>query len=219
MTRSAATADLFATPESPRETIGPGAVLLRRFAEAQQAALVAAIEEIAAAAPFRHMMTPGGHAMSVAMTSCGPAGWITDRRGYRYSATDPDTEKPWPPMPALFTDLAGRAAAAAGYPGFAPDSCLVNRYQPGARMGLHQDRDERDMSQPIVSVSLGLPATFLFGGPKRAGSPQRLRLESGDIVVWGGPSRLFFHGVDALAEGEHPLTGALRYNLTFRRAL
>ncbi len=218
MTGRRAVADLFASDPDPVSAIGPGAVLLRGFAATEQKALVAAIEAVAAAAPFRHMMTPGGHAMSVAMTSCGAFGWVTDRRGYRYSPTDPASDKPWPAMPPLFADLAARAAAAGGYPGFAPDSCLVNRYQPGARMGLHQDRDERDMSQPIVSVSLGLPALFLFGGPKRAGSPLRQRLESGDVVVWGGPSRLFFHGVDALAEGQHPLTGALRYNLTFRKA-
>lgn len=219
MTRGVAVADLFDHEPRPRETtIAPGALLLRGFASAEEQDLVAAIDAIAAAAPFRHMVTRGG-VMSVAMTNCGQAGWVTDRGGYRYSGVDPETGRPWPAMPPVFAALAKRAAAAAGYPDFVPDACLVNRYQPGARMGLHQDRDERDQSQPIVSVSLGLPATFLFGGPKRAGSPQRLDLESGDVVVWGGPSRLFFHGVDPLADGEHPLTGALRYNLTFRRAL
>jgi len=219
MSRARAIADLFAAEvDPPAGAIGPGAVLLKGFAHTDEGALIDAIETLAAAAPFRHMMTPGGHAMSVAMTNCGALGWVTDRRGYRYAETDPESDRPWPAMPTLFSSLATRAAAAAGYPGFAPDSCLVNRYRPGARMGLHQDRDEQDMRQPIVSVSLGLPATFLFGGARRAGSPLRLRLESGDLVVWGGPSRLFFHGVDALAEGEHARAGALRYNLTFRRA-
>jgi alkylated DNA repair protein (DNA oxidative demethylase) len=218
MTRRAATADLFASDAEPVAAIGPGAVLLHGFAATEQQALVEGIARVAAQAPFRHMLTPGGHAMSVATTSCGSLGWVTDRRGYRYVPADPETGTAWAPMPPGFALLATRAAVAAGYDGFAPDSCLVNCYQPGARMGLHQDRDEQDMGQPIVSVSLGLPATFLWGGPKRAGSPARWRLQSGDVVVWGGPSRLFFHGVDALDAGEHPLTGAFRYNLTFRKA-
>ena len=212
-----ATAELF--PAEPMGTIVPGAFWLRGFAGDNAAALLRAIEEIAAAAPFRNMVTPGGFTMSVAMTNCGTAGWITDRRGYRYAATDPLSEKPWPAMPKLFTELAARAAAAAGYAGFAPDACLVNRYEPGARMSLHQDKDERDFTQPIVSISLGLPATFLFGGLKRSDRPQRLKLESGDIVVWGGPARPVFHGVDPLPAGAHPLTGACRYNLTLRKAL
>jgi len=201
------------------ETLSEGAVVLRGFAAPESAALVAAIERIAAQAPFRNMVTPGGHAMSAAMTSCGPLGWIADRRGYRYSATDPESGLPWPKMQAAFHALAARAADAAGFPGFAPDSCLINRYGAGARMGLHQDKDERDFAQPIVSVSLGLPATFLWGGAKRAGKPRRIVLENGDVVVWGGKSRLFFHGIDAVEPGEHPLTGDCRYNLTLRRAL
>ena len=212
-----ATAELF--PAAPIETIAPGAFWLRGFAGDNAAALLRAIEAIAAAAPFRNMVTPGGFTMSVAMTNCGTAGWITDRRGYRYAATDPVTDKPWPAMPKLFAELAAHAAAAAGFAGFAPDACLVNRYEPGARMSLHQDKDERDFAQPIVSISLGLPATFLFGGLKRSDRPQRLKLASGDTVVWGGPARQVFHGIDPLPAGADPLTGACRYNLTLRKAL
>jgi alkylated DNA repair protein (DNA oxidative demethylase) len=211
--------DRVAPPEQATESLGPGAVLLRGFATHEAAGLVAAVAAIAAAAPWRHMVTPGGRAMSVAMTNCGAVGWVTDRRGYRYDAADPLSGRAWPTMPRAFRDLAGRAAAAAGYPDFAPDSCLINRYEPGARLTLHQDRNERDFTAPIVSVSLGLTATFLWGGAKRADRPRRLRLVSGDLAVWGGPSRLFFHGVDPLAEGEHILTGRARFNLTFRKAL
>jgi alkylated DNA repair protein (DNA oxidative demethylase) len=157
--------------------------------------------------------------MSVAMTSCGAAGWITDRRGYRYDPIDPESGRPWPAMPASFDDLARRAAAAAGFGGFVPDACLINRYEPGARLTLHQDKNERDYSAPIVSASLGLPAVFLWGGLSRSDRPRRVRLAHGDVVVWGGPARMIFHGVDPLRDGEHELTGAVRYNLTFRRAL
>jgi alkylated DNA repair protein (DNA oxidative demethylase) len=164
------------------------------------------------------MVTPGGHQMSVAMTNCGNAGWVTDRSGYRYDNVDPESGKPWPEMPSAFRALAGQAAAQAGFEGFAPDACLINCYQVGARMSLHQDKDERDFENPIVSVSLGLSAIFLFGGLKRSDKPRRYRLEHGDIVVWGGPSRLFFHGVAPLADGEHNLLGHQRINLTFRKA-
>ncbi|BBK42223.1 alpha-ketoglutarate-dependent dioxygenase AlkB [Allostella vacuolata] len=211
-------ADLFGDGKPPREDLAAGAVLLRGRA-LPAAALLEAVETVTAAAPFRHMVTPGGFEMSVAMTNCGRAGWITDRRGYRYGATDPASGRPWPAMPAAFQALAEGAAAEAGYPGFVPDACLVNRYRPGARLSLHQDRDERDYAQPIVSVSLGLPATFQFGGSRRADSVRRIALDHGDVVVWGGASRLAFHGVLALREGTHPETGAARINLTFRRAL
>jgi DNA oxidative demethylase len=197
----------------------PGAVLLHGFAAPEQEALTAAVARIAARAPFRHMLTPGGFRMSVAMTNCGAAGWITDRKGYRYAPDDPATGRPWPEMPRAFLDLAARAAAAAGFPGFAPDACLINRYVPGARLTLHQDKNERDFAAPIVSVSLGLPAIFLWGGRERSARPRRLALESGDVVVWGGPARLVFHGVDELADGEHPLAGRCRINLTLRTAL
>jgi DNA oxidative demethylase len=201
------------------EPIVEGAIVLRGFAAAATPELVAAIEAVAAVAPFRHMVTPGGWRMSVAMTNCGQAGWITDRKGYRYAATDPESGRPWPPLPALFAELGARAAAAAGFSGFAPDACLVNRYAPGSRLSLHQDRNERDFAAPIVSVSLGLPAIFLFGGEQRGDRPRRIPLGSGDVVVWGGPARLFFHGVDTLADGEDALLGSCRINLTLRRAL
>jgi alkylated DNA repair protein (DNA oxidative demethylase) len=201
------------------EPLAEGAVLLRGFVAADAPGLLRALEPMLVAAPFRHMVTPGGHAMSVAMTNCGAVGWVTDRTGYRYDARDPETGRTWPVMPPLFIDVAARAAMAGGFAGFVPDGCLINRYAPGARLTLHQDRNERDFAAPIVSVSLGLPAVFLFGGLRRTDRPRRLRLESGDVVVWGGPSRLAFHGVDPLAAGEHALTGRWRINLTFRKAL
>jgi len=217
---SSLTADLFeSVPDvrSPQEVMAEGAVLLRGFVGPAESELIAILRDIVAQAPFRHMVTPGGHQMSVAMTNCGSAGWITDRTGYRYGADDPETEKPWPAMPPLLRDLAGRAADRAGFSGFAPDVCLINRYVPGARMSLHQDRDELDFGAPIVSVSLGLPAIFMFGGLKRSDKPRRFRLEHGDVAVWGGPARLVFHGVAPLADGEHPLLGRRRINLTFRK--
>jgi alkylated DNA repair protein (DNA oxidative demethylase) len=212
---------LFESAEPPllsEERLGPDAVILRGFAVSREKALLAAIEKVAARAPFRHMTTPGGYRMSVAMTNCGEAGWVTDRRGYRYDAIDPETGKPWPAMSPLFLKLAEEAAAKAGFAGFVPDACLINRYEPGAKLSLHQDRNERSFEAPIVSFSLGLPAKFLFGGLERSERPRRVRLESGDVVVWGGAARLAYHGVDTLAEGEHPLTGRCRLNLTFRCA-
>jgi DNA oxidative demethylase len=190
---------------------------LRGLAGSREGELIAALRDIVAAAPFRHMMTPGGYQMSVAMTNCGSAGWITDRTGYRYGATDPETGRPWPSMPPAFRELARRAAGEGGFADFAPDVCLINRYVPGARLSLHQDKDELDFEAPIVSVSLGLPAIFLFGGLKRDDKVRRFRLEHGDIAVWGGPARLFYHGVAPLADGEHALLGRQRINLTFRK--
>jgi alkylated DNA repair protein (DNA oxidative demethylase) len=215
------TADLFESVPDVRpsqEVMAEGAVLLRGLAKPFEDELIAALRDIAEQAPFRHMLTPGGHQMSVAMTNCGGFGWVTDRTGYRYDAGDPETGKPWPAMPASLRELARQAANRAGFGGFAPDACLINCYQPGARMSLHQDRDERDFGAPIVSVSLGLPATFLFGGSKRSDKPRRFRLQHGDVVVWGGPARLAFHGIAPLADGEHALMGQQRVNLTFRKA-
>jgi alkylated DNA repair protein (DNA oxidative demethylase) len=209
-------ADLPAVPCS--EPIGDGAVVVRAAARPIVGALMAEIDRIRIAAPFRHLTTPGGHTMSVAMTNCGPLGWVSSHAGYRYQDTDPDSGARWPAMPAIFRTLSGQAAADAGYPGFQPDACLINLYEPGARLSLHQDRDERDRGSPIVSVSLGLPAVFLFGGLRRNDKSRRIRLDDGDVVVWGGPSRLAFHGVEALAEGTHPVTGRARINLTFRKA-
>ena len=214
------TLDLFGElpPQTTVEHLMDGAVVLRQFALADSEALVAEIDQVAAVSPFRHMTTPGGHAMSAAMSCCGNLGWVTDASGYRYQSEDPESRRPWPAMPSIFQKLACRAAQTAGYQGFEPDACLINRYQPGARMGLHQDKNEQDVTQPIVSVSLGLPIVFQFGGLVRNERPMRVPLAHGDVVVWGGASRLRYHGVLTLKAGDHPVTGACRYNLTFRRA-
>ena len=206
-------------PTESIELLGERALVLRGFARHQAAALVAEVAEITASAPFRNMITPGGFRMSVAMTNCGRAGWVTDRKGYRYELVDPITGCLWPPMPPSFRRLAAAAAEAAGFAGFEPDACLINRYKPGTRLSLHRDENERYLTAPIVSVSLGLPAIFLFGGYSRGDRPRRIELESGDVVVWGGPDRLVYHGVAPLAEGDDPLTGQCRINLTFRKAL
>ena len=210
--------DLPPPPEAAHMAIAPGAVLLHAFARAGEAALLQAIEAVIHQAPLRHMQTPGGYTMSVATTSCGPLGWVSDPHGYRYAARDPHTGQAWPTMPACLMELAQRAAAQAGYAGFVPDACLINQYAPGAKLSLHQDKDEQDLRAPIVSLSLGLPAVFLFGTPQREDRSQRYRLVHGDVVVWGGPSRLAYHGVMPLADGEHGLLGRRRINLTFRRA-
>lgn len=208
--------DLFAAV-GLKEVVREGMVVLRGFADA--AVLLPLIDQIARAAPFRHMVTPGGQPMSVAMTNCGDLGWVSDAAGYRYQPTDPATGLHWPAMPAAFADLALRAADAAGFGRFLPDACLVNCYEPGSRLTAHQDRNERDFRHPIVSVSLGLPATFFVGlGEGRAGATRSVRLNSGDVVVWGGPARLAFHGVRDLRPGVDPLAGARRINLTFRKA-
>jgi DNA oxidative demethylase len=216
MQAHAAQESLFDRPA--HELIAPGAWWLHGFAREEAAALLGDVHQVLAAAPVRHLVTPGGFRMSVAMSNCGPLGWVSDESGYRYSATDPESGRAWPGMPASFRDMARRAAQAAGFEDFAPDACLINRYEPGARLTLHQDRDEHDHRQPIVSVSLGLPAMFLFGGLKRSERPRRLAVVHGDVVVWGGPSRLAYHGVLPLGDGVHPATGRCRINLTFRRA-
>ncbi len=218
---AAALADLFEGVSSGAcpEPLGEGAVVLRGFARCEVAVLLAAMQNVSAVAPFRNMITPGGLRMSVAMTNCGRAGWVTDRRGYRYEPADPLTGRAWPPIPGSLRELAASAADAAGFAGFEPDACLVNRYEPGTRLSLHRDENERDLTAPIVSVSLGLPAVFLFGGMSRGDRPRRISLESGDVVVWGGPARLTYHGVAPLADGEDPLTGPCRFNLTLRKAL
>ncbi|MEW5561458.1 DNA oxidative demethylase AlkB [Enterobacter asburiae] len=208
--------DLFADTPPWQEPLAPGAVILRRRALADMDSLMAGIRDVSAQSPFRRMITPGGYTMSVAMTNCGNVGWTTDRHGYLYAGIDPQTQKPWPDMPEVFLVLAQVCALEAGYVDFRPDACLVNRYAPGAKLSLHQDKDEQTLSAPIVSVSLGLPAVFQFGGLKRNDPLQRVLLEHGDVVVWGGESRLFYHGIQPLKEGQHPVTGAFRYNLTFR---
>jgi DNA oxidative demethylase len=192
--------------------------VLRKCAVPEEIALLSELADVTTRAPFRHMITPGGFRMSVAMTNCGSLGWVTDRTGYRYDAIDPESGLPWPQMPDTFLRLAVSAAAQAGFREFVPDACLINRYEPGTKLSLHQDRDERDYSQPIVSVSLGIPAVFLFGGLKRADKTARVRLTHGDVVVWGGPSRLRYHGVAPLKEDHYPLVGSHRINLTFRKA-
>ena len=208
--------DLFDPPA--KTSIGPGAVLLHRYALEIDDTLVADLRRITALSPFRQMTTPGGFRMSVAMTNCGALGWVTDKTGYRYDPIDAETGRPWPLMPESFMRLAASAAEDAGFDGFMPDGCLMNRYEPGAKLSLHQDKDEKDFSAPIVSASLGLPATFLFGGDKRSDKTIRIPLEHGDVVVWGGPARLRYHGVSAVKAGEHPKLGACRINLTFRKA-
>jgi alkylated DNA repair protein (DNA oxidative demethylase) len=208
---------LFDPPAPTREPLEEGALLLRGFAFADAGVLVADAARVADTAPFRHLVTPGGFTMSVAMTNCGRVGWVSDRKGYRYDPSDPDTGAPWPAMPVRFLDLAARAAAEGGFPNYDPDACLINRYTAGSKLGMHQDRDEKDAWSPIVSVSLGLPATFLWGGKKRGDPVRRMRLESGDVVVWGGPARFIYHGVAPLKDGQHALTGATRINLTFRK--
>ena len=215
------TADLFAD-EAPlagtATPLGAQARVLRGFALPWVGLLWPALQQVLAQAPFRHMETPGGQRMLVALTNCGALGWCSDRRGYRYAAHDPDSGQPWPALPMVFTDLARQAAQALGFDDFAPDACLINRYLPGTRLSLHQDRDERDWAYPIVSVSLGLPAIFLWGGARRGDRALRVPLFHGDVLVWGGEDRLRFHGIAPVAEGEHALTGAMRINLTFRRA-
>lgn len=193
-------------------------MVLRGFAIPSERGVLDGLRDVVAEAPFRHMATPGGFRMSVAMTNCGSLGWVTDKTGYRYDAVDPDSGKHWPRMPASFLRLAEDAAAKGGFPSFMPDACLINRYEPGARLSLHQDRNERDFRQPVVSVSLGVPAVFLFGGAKRADKTIRVSLEHGDVVVWGGPARLRYHGVAPLKAGHHPVLGGQRINLTFRKA-
>jgi alkylated DNA repair protein (DNA oxidative demethylase) len=204
--------------EISREPLGPGAAILRGFALEREAALLEALYDVAKKSPFRHMVTPGGFRMSVAMTNCGAFGWVTDRKGYRYDSIDPEVQTPWPPMPQSFMELATAAAKESGFPAFVPDACLVNRYEPGARLTLHQDKNERDFTEPIVSVSLGLPAIFLFGGEERTDKTTRVPVIHGDVLVWGGPARLRYHGVMPLKDGVHPSTGGYRFNLTFRKA-
>ena len=216
------TLDLFANEPAPRvahEEIAPGAAVLRGFALERARELIADIHAVTARAPFRFLTTPGGFTMSVAMTNCGVAGWVSDRTGYRYDGLDPLSGQPWPAMPGSFLALATSAAERVGFEAFVPDACLINRYEPGARLSLHQDRDEKGYTDPIVSVSLGLPAVFQWGGERRSDRPIRIPLAHGDVVVWGGPSRLRFHGVLPLKEGEHAPLGRQRINLTFRKAL
>ncbi len=197
-------------------SLGPGITLLRGFADTSR--LMPLVEQVSAVSPFRHLVTPGGQTMSVAMTNCGPLGWVSDRSGYRYSSQDPQTGRRWPELPPEFRELALSAAARGGFADFEPDACLVNRYSPGSRLTAHRDADEQNYAQPIVSVSLGLPASLAFYGLTRGGKGRSVALNDGDVLVWGGPSRLVYHAVRPIKAGHHPLTGAFRYNLTFRHA-
>ncbi|MBX8827294.1 DNA oxidative demethylase AlkB [Ochrobactrum sp. SFR4] len=213
--------DLFSgltSAQPEQENLAEGAVLLREFALPAEQDLLSSLSVITELAPFRHMVTPGGFTMSVAMSNCGPLGWVSDRSGYRYSPVDPQTGRNWPQMPESFLQLAQKAAVKAGYPDFIPDACLINRYEPKTKLSLHQDKDEKSPDHPIVSVSLGLPATFQFGGLKRTDPVLKYALQHGDVVVWGGISRLYYHGITPLKDGDHPLLGRYRINLTFRKA-
>jgi DNA oxidative demethylase len=205
-------------PALPKDVLGPGTAVLAGFALDREDELLVSLKLVLEQSPFRNMITPGGFRMSVAMSNCGPLGWVTDRTGYRYSGIDPLTNLAWPEMPQAFRKLAESAANEAGFPNFVPDACLINRYEPGTKLSLHQDKDERDFAQPIVSVSLGLPATFLFGGLERRDKTARIPLVHSDVVIWGGSARLRYHGVAPLGEGEHSRLGRVRYNLTFRKA-
>ena len=215
------TGDLFeGLPDlNPRQIhLADGAVLLRGFAGEVDRVLLCAVEEVIAQAPLRHLVTPGGYRMSVSMTCCGRLGWVSERSGYRYDPIDPARGQAWPAIPAVFTEMARNAASQAGFESFTPDTCLINCYEPGSRLSLHQDRHERDVVAPIVSVSLGLPAVFLFGGMHRSDRPQHYRLTHGDVAVWGGPARFAFHWIAPLADGHHPMLGRRRINVTFRKA-
>ena len=212
--------DLFSASNSVscwQEPLCHGAVVLRQFAAQHSAVYLDSILNVADIAPFRKMSTAGGGRMSVGLTACGRFGWLSDERGYRYASVNPFNQQPWPEMPACLMELAVNAAGLAGYKGFEPDSCLINCYEPGSKMGLHQDKNERDFSAPIVSVSLGVPATFLFGGQQRTDKPTKIPLQHGDVVVWGGSARFNFHGVLTVRKAFHPLTGDRRFNLTFRQ--
>jgi alkylated DNA repair protein (DNA oxidative demethylase) len=219
--REQSTLDLFGEGSGAvgsKEELAPGAFLLRSFALRDEEEILSALRKLLGDAPLRNMVTPGGYRMSVAMTNCGLVGWVSDRSGYRYDAVDPESGKRWPRMPDAFFKLASRAAIAAGFADFHPDACLVNRYEPGTKLSLHQDKDEQDFAQPIVSVSLGISATFLFGGERRSDKTLRVVLRHGDVVVWGGPARLRYHGILPLKDSIHPVLGRERVNLTFRKA-
>lgn len=216
------TIDLFAEMKEinpKRVELGEEAMILRGYASDIAVDLFNDINAIISESPLRKMQTPNGYTMSVQTTSCGSFGWVSDAKGYRYERNDPLTRQPWPAMPSSFIKLANQAASEAGFNNFVPDCCLINHYQAGTKLSLHKDKDERDFTAPIVSVSLGLPAIFLFGGLNRSDPTQRYKLEHGDIAVWGGKSRLVYHGIQPLIDGNHPLTGHSRINITFRKVL
>lgn len=208
--------ELFEPPQ--QQQILEDVYLLQGFALSGAAHLVADLHAVIQIAPLRQMLTPSGLMMSVLTSSCGKRGWISDKKGYRYSTIDPISGQTWPEMPDSFITLAQQAAAIAGFENFAPDSCLINSYASGAKMGLHQDKDERDFTQPIVSVSLGVAAMFQMGGFKRGEQALKFALHHGDVLVWGRTARLRFHGVLPVKAATHPAFGERRVNLTFRKA-
>lgn len=210
--------DLFEQLLPSKQEIIKDVYLLKGLALENEALILADLAQVIVQAPLRHMITPGGFAMSVAMTNCGDLGWVTDRQGYRYTSHDPVSNQPWPVMPTSFKQLATEAANQAGFKGFEPDACLINQYKIGARMSLHQDKNELDFKQPVVSVSFGIPAVFQFGGLARADKTIKIPLNHGDVVVWGGEARLRYHGVLPLKENHHPALGDYRINMTFRKA-
>lgn len=213
------TLDLFHEDQpGQRVAMGSQAFILPGFARPWLDQLLPSLQAIEQQAPFRQMTTKGGRRMSVQTTACGELGWVSSEHGYRYCPRDPNSGQSWPVMPDCLFELAQRAAAEAGFNHFHPDSCLINRYLPGARMGLHQDKDEKGLKDPIVSVSLGMSATFLFGGFKRSDRPARTLLNHGDVVVWGGVDRMRFHGVMPVGDMPHPGLGRQRINLTLRKA-
>jgi len=215
--------DLFTDPRTPDLPVDlpRGVTLHPGFLDAQtQAALAEAVSHLASEAPFRLPRTRGQGIFSAAITNCGTAGWWSDQRGYRYMPHQPETDAPWPAIPALFREVVGRAVTGTPWAGFTPDCCLINFYGPGAKMGLHQDKDERDFAAPIITVSLGDSADFLVGGPQRSDKAQAFAFHSGDVLMMGPPSRMLFHGVRKVHAGTSPIPGvAGRYSLTFRKAL
>ncbi len=198
--------------------ISPDAVLFKAALKPVASSLLEEIRTISGANPFRQRKTPGGQLMSAAMTNCGAWGWVTDADGYRYSDIEPETGRTWLPIPAVWIQWVNLFCQRAGLGTFNPDACLINRYAPGAGMGLHQDKDEKDLAIPIVSFSLGAPVLFRWGGLNRQEPVSEFLLEHGDVLVWGGADRMRFHGVKKLRRYQHPLTGHYRYNLTFRQS-
>lgn len=217
MTDSCIDGDVWLKPQTT-VLLAEGAMVLRRFATPVVVALMEGVEAVVAQSPLRRLIVPNGRPMRIEMTNCGLVGWVNIDGRYRYSRVDPLTGRSWPGMPATFRRIAGAAASAAGYPDFQPAVCIINRYAVGADLQMHQDRDDTQDRQPVVSVSLGLPAIFHFGGQGRGEKPLTIPLDDGDVVVWGGASRMHRHGVAPVAPGVHPRTGAYRYNLTFRTA-
>jgi DNA oxidative demethylase len=210
--------DLFENIQPNKLEVDKDAYYLSGYALTNEKALIIDLHEVLSQASLRQMMTKMGFYTSAAMTNCGQLGWVSDRKGYRYEALNPLTGKSWPAMPVSFFQLAQNAALEAGFSDFKPDACLINQYKVGASMGLHQDKNELDFTQPILSVSLGIPAIFKFGGLSRSDKPIKIRLTHGDIVVWGGDARLNYHGIIPLQPNNHAVLGPYRYNLTFRKA-